>query len=61
VRTADNLLLSRAVVTKSEKLNFLEASGSLRAYNATALPLRVLGSIVHVLMYCEDFSTEIQV
>ena len=36
------LPLSRAVVTKSENLNFLEPSGPLQACNGTALPLPLL-------------------
>ena len=35
MRKADNLPPSCAVVTKSRNLNFLEPSGSLRAYNGT--------------------------
>jgi len=38
VRKADNLPPSRAVITKSGNLNFLETSGPLRACNGTALP-----------------------
>jgi len=41
VRKADNLPPSRAVVTKSGSLNFLEPSGSFQACNGTALPLQV--------------------
>jgi len=36
VRNADNLPRSRAVVTKSGNLNFVEPSGHLRACNGTA-------------------------
>ena len=39
---ADNLPPSCAVVTKSGNLNFLEPSGSLRAYNGTALLYSVI-------------------
>jgi len=35
----DNLPPSFAVVTQSWNLNFLEPSGSLQAYNESALPL----------------------
>jgi len=38
VLKADNIPPSRAVVMKSENLNFLEPSGPLRACNGTALP-----------------------
>jgi len=39
VRKADNLPPSRAVVTKSGKLNFLEPFGPVQALNGTALLL----------------------
>ena len=44
MRKADNLPQSCAVVTKSGKLNLLEPSGPVQAYNGTALPflLRVI-------------------
>jgi len=38
VRKADNLPPSRADVTKSVSLNFLEPSGPVQACNGTALP-----------------------
>jgi len=38
VRKADNLPPSRALVTKSGSLNFLEPSGPIQACNGTALP-----------------------
>ena len=38
MRKADNLPPSRAVVTKSGNLNFLESSGPVQACNGTALP-----------------------
>jgi len=39
VRKADNLPSSRAFVTKSGNLKFLEPSGSVQACNGTDLPL----------------------
>ena len=42
MRKADNLPPSRAVVTKSGNLYFLEPSGPVQAYNGTALPKHYL-------------------
>jgi len=41
VRKAENLPPSRAVVTKSGNLNFLEPSSLLQTCNETNLPVRV--------------------
>ena len=44
MRKADDLSPSRAVVTKSGSLNFLEPSGPVQACNGTALPFYFLKS-----------------
>jgi len=54
VRKADNLPPSCAVVTKSGKLNFLEPSGPVQAYNGTALPLPLLVAGVTCLRWCKN-------
>jgi len=41
VRKGDNLPPSCAVVTKYGNLNFLESSGTVQAYNGTALPFYI--------------------
>ena len=51
MRKVDNLPPSRAVVTKSGKLNFLESSGSLRACNGSALLL----SLIYYSIVLETF------
>ena len=48
MRKADNLPSSCAVVTKSGKLNFLETSGPVQAFNGTALPLLYLSHLALV-------------
>ena len=42
MRRADNLPPSRAIVTKSGNLDFLEPSGPVQACNGTALPLHFI-------------------
>ena len=54
MRKHDNVPPSRAVVTKSGSLNFLEPSGPVQACNGTALPFFIymyLGMCVQVCIY----------
>ena len=57
MRKADNLPPSRAVVTKSGNLNFLEPSGPVQAYNGTALPLPFTAVILVIVLEKCNFVT----
>ena len=60
MRKADDVPPICAVVTKSEKLNFLEPSGPLRACNESDLPLPFTGHVMNRLdrrFARDDFTT----